>query len=48
MNQMAAADILGAELDLLATVAPILIAIVCALVTTVMFGVWRLCAGVRP
>ena len=45
MNELASADILGAELDLLATVEPIVLAAVSALVVTVMFGVWRLCAA---
>ena len=48
MNEPAAADLFRAEIDLLATLEPILIASVCALVVAVMCGVWRLCTGVRP
>ena len=45
MNGLMPADILAAQLALLAALKPIVIGSVGALIGTVMFGVYRLCAG---
>jgi exosome complex RNA-binding protein Csl4 len=45
MNELAAADVVRAEVDLLAALEPIILSTVSILLGIVVFGVCRLCAS---